>query len=222
MPEPEMTNADEPPPRRTAFEWSLAALRPADSGAERPSFLFKAGQASRERAVRFWRWVAVGSLALLAGVTAGGFALVMHLRHRAEVAEARAGSPLPAPASRDRQEAGGIEAPHHVEGEKQEDRTPPSDSVGAPLVGARFEGHPQGVPLQASPAEVAAARRTRRDILTAGLGVIPDATPAPPPTELERKLNTPPTVLTIPRVTPKKPAPIVPEEDPSPDPDIRR
>jgi hypothetical protein len=66
------------------------------------------------------------------------------------------------------------------------------------------------------PVDVAEYLRVRHEVLTAGLGLIPDHRPrsAPPvsPDELERSLNLPPGVLTAPYlVRPSRPKPESPE-----------
>jgi hypothetical protein len=82
-----MNQPDLPNRRRSPFEWSLAALRPIDGGAERPSFMYKAGQASRDSAVHFWRFMAVTGLVLSVGVGIWAFQFVQEADLRAVLAE---------------------------------------------------------------------------------------------------------------------------------------
>jgi hypothetical protein len=207
---PEMTPVDPPPPRRTAFEWSLAALRPADGGVGRPSFMFEAGRASRERAVRFWRWAAVGMTVALVGTVVGLGWLLNDAQRQLAVAETRTRGQ----GTGDRgQEAKVPEVPRRS-GEPMEPR--PEGS------GSAEESHPLppvAVPVveRVDPREIAAALRLRRDILTAGLGLIPDGKPvapvAPPSSgEWDRHWGLPSGVLTTPPTTPRKPAPITPDD----------
>ena len=231
MPDAEMT-PDPPPPRsaerRTPFEWSLAALRPADSGAERPSFMFKAGQASRDTEVRFWRWAAVGcGLLLAAGAGAGGW-LIADATRRAEVAEARAAANSPHPAEK-RDEGAPWSSTSPLVGEVGETESsrvggqvhnpPPADSSGVDDLPHKGGGV-QNVasPPAPTPRDIAAALQLRRDILVAGLGVIPDGKPPIPtapssPGEWDRHWATPSGVLTTPKISPKKPTPIADPDD---------
>lgn len=227
--DPEMTPVDPPPPRRTAFEWSLAALRPADGGVGRPSFMFQAGQASRERAVRAWRGVAAGLTVALAGTAAVAVGLVTEARQRAEAAEARARPPQPLSpwggAGGDGASSGtGSGSGSASESESASDSEKVANEAGR-VKSPGEDPTPQPPPRSgegektASPRDVAAALRLRRDILTAGLGLIPDARPAIPDTpspsgEWDRHWGLPSGVLTTPKIEPRKPAPIIPDDDP--------
>jgi len=64
------------PPRRTPFEWSLKALDPQPSQANRPSFMYKAGRASRDREVRFWQVAAIFAAASSVGLSIALFVFV--------------------------------------------------------------------------------------------------------------------------------------------------
>ena len=217
MPDPEMNAPDQPPPRRTPFEWSLAALRPLESDAERPSFMFKAGQASRDGVVRFWKWVAVGCVVVLAGTVGGGLFLLADARERAEVAAARAATP----ASRDREGAGETEKtltpqpPLPLVGEGEKNSRPSPSPLTSPE-GARGRGAGgEGVPSSPTPQEIAAALRTRRDILVAGLGLVPDGKPGPFTPDAgssPRGWGLTTGVLTAPKITPKPPVKPEPED----------
>jgi hypothetical protein len=222
MPDAEMT-PDLPPPRRTPFEWSLAALRPADSGAERPSFMFKAGQASRDTEVRFWRWAAVGcGLLLAAGAGASGW-LIADATRRAELADARASraeNPTPQPPPRSGEgESETLSGSDRVASEASRVRSSIDDPTPQP---PPRSGQGEKIP---SPRDIAAALQLRRDILVAGLGVIPDGKPAGAPApsstgEWDRHWGLPSGVLTTPKITPKKPTPIAdPDDDVPPIPD---
>ena len=216
MLESEMTSPDMPPPRRSPFEWSLAALRPADSDAERPSFMFKAGQASRDGTVRFWRVIAVGCLAALTGCAGMAFWMVTEAREQLALAEAKVAS-LP----RGDQEKNPSPQPPLPKGEGENctssgefDSSPPPSP--ASTVSKRpWESGPGGEGFSTTPREIAAALRLRRDILTAGLGMIPDGKPGPfqqvPESVEPSGWPTPGTVFATPPVTPKKP--ITPPED---------
>lgn len=74
MPDRPLTPPNPPPRRRSPFEWSLAGLRPADADIARPSFMYKAGQASRDRQVRFWQFVSavLGVVIVVGGIAAYG------------------------------------------------------------------------------------------------------------------------------------------------------
>lgn len=164
---PEMTSSDPPSDRRTSFEWSLGGLRPADAGVGRPSFMYKAGQASREKAVRLWRWTAAGLVVLLvvSGVASVGMVTAERQRAEALVAEARA------------HQAAALQpivtAPHSlpvpVPVEPPDDRPP---RTATPLAVATPSDDP-------TPTEIAAALERRRNILVGGLGLIPDRPPSP-------------------------------------------
>lgn len=192
MPEPPLTPPDPAPDRRSPFEWSLAALRPADADVARPSFMYKAGQASRQKAVWLWQCVA-GVLAIL--LVTGAIATVGLVQgERQQVAAALAEET----ATRARNQPARI-APEQTSTEHY----PPA---ARPTVPTR-----PVTPLeQPAPAEIAAALERRRNILVGGLGLIPDApTYAPEP----RGVPSYPGVLAAPRV--EKKAPPV-EVDPDP------
>lgn len=189
------TPPDPPPDRRTPFEWSLAALRPADADVARPSFMFKAGQASREKSVRFWQCVTAGlAVLLLVGVVAA-FGMVTAEQQRAEaiVAEVRAAynaQPAPTPA------------------------TSSIETVVTTPTGPIPRPKPAVIAQIPAPTEVAAALDRRRNILVGGLGLIPDAPPVLSP---DSPHSTPvyPGVLAAPRVE-KKPPVETESDDPPP------
>jgi hypothetical protein len=217
MPESEMTPSDMPPPRRSPFEWSLAALRPADSDAGRPSFMFKAGQASRERVVRFWRVLALGCLGALIGGGAMAFWTVVEAEHRAAVAEARAANSLLEGKAAIGGNRNGTADPVPVEPVSGDGQPVVSHDTPAPV--PHEEPVERGFATQPppSPQAIAAALQLRRDILTAGLGMIPDGKPGPfgVPERVEppRAWPTPSTVFATPPAAPKKPITPIDVED---------
>lgn len=195
-----MTNPPDPPPdRRTPFEWSLAALRPADADVARPSFMFKAGQASREKAVLFWRWVAAGLAVLLVVGAVAAFGMVAAEQQRANaiVAEVRAA---------------------HAAAQTTQAIPAPVNTSAEPIVTAPPRPIPRPAPATVAappaPAEVAAALGRRRNILVGGLGLIPDA---PPTVSPDSPSGTPtyPNVLAAPPVDKKAP-PGTESDDPPP------
>lgn len=193
------TPPDPPPDRRTPFEWSLAALRPADADVARPSFMFKAGQASREKAVRFWRWVAAGLAVLLVVGAVAAFGMVSAEQQRANaiVAEVRAA---------------------HAAVQVTQPPTTPTTISAEPIVAVPPRPIPRSTPADVAaspaPAQVAAALDRRRNILVGGLGLIPDAPPVLSP---DSPSGTPtyPNVLAAPPVD-KKALPGTESDDPPP------
>jgi hypothetical protein len=165
MPDRPLTPPDPPPDRRSPFEWALAGMRPADADVGRPSFMYNAGQASREKAVRLWRWVAAGLVVLLVvgGVAAVGMVTAERQRAEALVAEARAAHHAAISQPK-------VVAPHpptSLPVEPADDRPP---RTATPLAVANPTDEP-------TPAEIAAALERRRNILVGGLGLIPDHRP---------------------------------------------
>lgn len=198
MPDRPLTPPDPPPDRRSPFEWALAGLRPADADVGRPSFMYKAGQASRDRQVRLWRWVAVGLVVLLVvgGVAATGMVAAERQRAEALVAEARA---------------------HQAAAAQPKVITPNTPSPALPVEPSDDCPPRTATPLAAvtptdnpTPAEIAAALERRRNILVGGLGLIPDHRP-PSPVSPEWSQPFTAGVLAVPPVKPK-PA----DEPPSP------
>ncbi len=196
MPDPNMNTPPDPPPdRRSPFEWSLAALRPADADVARPSFMFNAGQASRQKAVWFWRCVAGGLGVAMAAGGLAGFGLVQAEQQRAAatVAELTA-------AHAPRSTITTVPTP---------DLTDPSPAVVTQPVAPRHTPAAEEAP----PSEIAAALDRRRNILVGGLGLIPDAPPVLSP-EVPKTTPTYPGVFAAPRVEKRLP----PDPDPEPDP----
>ena len=129
-----------------SFEIDLAALRPAPARANQASFYFRAGQASRDRAVRTWQCLGGTALALMLAVVGLSFWRI------SEVEAERLSHPvivrLPA-------------------------EPPPAPAPGPILVeeDTRPYAPPMAPPIEASDptaAEVAATLELRRNILTAG------------------------------------------------------
>lgn len=195
------TPPDPPPDRRTPFEWSLAALRPADADVARPSFMFKAGQASREKAVIFWRWVAAGLAVLLAVGAVAAFGMVTTEQQRADAIAAQ------------------VRAAHTAAPTTQPAPVPVSTST-EPIAVVPPRPTPRPAPLVVAqtpaPAQVAAALDRRRNILVGGLGLIPDA-PAVVSPDSPGGTPTYPGVLAAPRVEKKPPAEIDPDDPPPPE-----
>lgn len=195
-----------PPDRRSPFEWSLAALRPADGDVARPSFMYKAGQASREKAVLFWRWVAGGLAVLLltGGVASVGLVQAEQQRMAAALAEAQAARAQIQPGRA-----------------MEESPAPVAPEFDYPTTRPTVRTLPATPPDQPAPAEIAAALERRRNILVGGLGLIPDSPPVYSPEP--RGVPSYPGVLAAPRVE-KKPPPVEVDPDPNdppPPPDPR-
>lgn len=196
------TPPDPPPGRHSPFEWSLAGLRPTDPDVARPSFMFKAGQASREKAVRFWQCVTAGLGVLIVVGGVAVFGLVSAERQRAAVIVEQQ-----AALSAEQQARRATPAPVQVEIPTPSPSTDPQPTV---------ESRPS-VPRAATvvtndpgPVGIAAALERRRNILVGGLGLIPDTPPVFSPEP--RSAPTYPGVLAAPRVQ-KKP-PVVPDPEP--------
>ena len=77
-----------------SFEGDLAALRPVPAAGQ-ASFYFRAGQVSRDRAIRMWRCVAGATLALLLGTVGASFWRISDAEDRAsEVMAQRVSNPV--------------------------------------------------------------------------------------------------------------------------------
>lgn len=174
-------------------------LRPTDADVTRPSFMFKAGQASRDKVVRFWRCVAGGLVLVMVvgGVAAFGVVTAEHQQATAVVAELRAAQAQTHPP---RPTTSTVPTPE------------PADT---PIVVVTRPVHPRYTPTaeEAPPSEVAAALERRRNILVGGLGLIPDSPPPVFRPEVPKSVPTYPGVFAAPRVEKKPP----PATDPDPD-----
>lgn len=186
---------------------ALAKLRPAPAGVDPLRVTFLAGQATAAARAAFWRRLFLAQTVVL--VVVGGLAVVQSTWMFAWVGEvqrlegmtplpaqrtARPGEPEPAPMPRP------VPDPYPVEPEL----------------------FAQPVPVPATDVdELAEYLRVRREVLTAGLGLLPEskARPLPPvsPAELERSLQLPRGVLTAPYqfATPPRPR-AAPVPDPEP------
>lgn len=169
---------------------ALAKLRPAPAGVDARNLLFLAGQAARERAVAFWRRAFLAQLVLL--VALGGWAAL----HFSQSGAAEQQTPTVR------------ERIVYVDRRTGERVSPPEEAP--PPRPAPAEYSPPPELAQQPPSDLGEYLRVRREVLTAGLGLLPD-TQRPPaasasPAELERLLNLPPGVLTAPyRVPPPRP-----------------
>jgi hypothetical protein len=176
---------------------ALAKLRPAPAGVDARNLLFLAGQAARERAVTFWRRAFLAQLVLL--IALGGWA-ALHFSQSGAVEQQT-------PTVRER-----IVYVDRRTGERvsQPEEAPPPRP-------APTEYSPPPELARQPPSDLGEYLRVRREVLTAGLGLLPD-TQRPPaasasPAELERSLNLPPGVLTAPyRVPPPRPKAESPDE----------
>jgi len=154
---------------------ALAKLRPAPAAAEKPAFLFRAGQASRDGVVRRWKAAALLAGVALVGSWAYGFVRYSELHDRAATAEAHAqeltallaGPPAPPPS-----------AP-----------TPAPPVFAVPAAAPTPEPMPYYEP-DPTPEELAAALRQWNEILTAGLTLLPAARPPdrPAPNDIRHLL----------------------------------
>jgi hypothetical protein len=199
MSDTEMNTPPDPPPgRRSAFEWSLAALRPADADVARPSFMFKAGQESRNKVVRFWRCVAGGLVVVLATGAVATFGILQNSEQRVMAVRAEMQArPVP------------VIAPT-VPTLPTTPATEPAPSENASVsVRAVTRATPRADDTPAG--EIAAALERRRNILVGGLGLIPDAPP-----ELPKAAPTYPGVFAAPRVQKKPTPPTEPETEDRP------
>lgn len=175
---------------------ALARLQPMPAGVDGQKLLFLAGQAARDRSVHLWQRLFLGQCVVLVAV---GCAAVLHFA-RLDATE---------PASRDANQpdvrpkapsAPPRELPAPPPGESPEEPSPPS---APPAVFTKAD---------APPDDLAEYLRMRREVLTAGLGLLRDTKPQPAapvsPAELEKSLYLPPGVLTAPY---RAPDPKMPE-----------
>jgi hypothetical protein len=169
---------------------ALAKLRPAPTGMDTNRLLFEAGQVARDRDVTFWRRVSLAQFALMATVGCVAAVLLVKL----------ASTPPQ------------IQVVHFTVQPPPEE-IPPPRTAPEPPVYAPGNGFVGKAP---DPDTLAEYLRVRHEVLTAGLGLLPDYKPRPAdpvnPDELERSLNLPPGVLAIPQWQTRKPRP-----EPEPD-----
>lgn len=165
---------------------ALAKLRPAPAGVDADRLLFEAGRVARDRDVAFWRRVSLAQFALMA--TFGCVAVVLLVKL----------ATTPPQVQIVRVE---VEVP-----QKPEEAPPPRTAPQTPPAYPPAGGFAADAP---DPAALAEYLRIRHDVLTAGLGLLPDHRPRPTPPvsadELERSLNLPRGVLAVPQWQPRKP-----------------
>ncbi len=136
-----------------SFEIDLAALRPAPARVNQASFYFRAGQASRDRAVRTWQGLGGAALALMLAAVGLSYWRIADAEVRVAEAEARR-----------TQNPVVVQAPVEV----------PAVPIPSPILieeDSRPYAPPMAPPIEASDpttAEVAATLELRRNILTAG------------------------------------------------------
>lgn len=164
---------------------ALARLRPAPAAAEKPAFLFRAGQASRDAVARRWQVVAAVAAVALVGSWVYGAIRFSELQRRAATAEAKLQEVAAAPVS---------------------PVTPPAPAVprAFPVPDAPSMPVPPSYESDPTPEELADALRQRNEILTAGLTLLPKAVP---PTGNDRREPLPGGVFATPRLEPTKPHP---------------
>lgn len=152
-----------PPPAPDPLAVALSKLDPAPHGFDWNALMFAAGRESKARALLFWR-VATGVCALVAC----GLAVALVLRPAAVVVErpvyVERISPAPVPAPVAPAPEAPMPRPLPAPGR------PPEPSVPEPAAQWSFDP---------PPAQGAAARwfHLRNDVLTVGLGVLPDTGP---------------------------------------------
>ena len=135
-----------------SFEGSLAALRPTPAGVGQASFYYRAGQVSRERAVRTWRLVGSAAVALTLATVVFSAWRIHDAETRLAVADAR---PIPTASA----------AP----AEPALPPLPPSPSADEDLRPFSAPMVPPDAEDEMTPSEVAGTLELRRNILTAGV-----------------------------------------------------
>ena len=136
-----------------SFERDLAALHPAPASANQASFYFRAGQASRDRAVRTWQCIGGAALALMVAAVGLSFWRIADPEARvAETDAVRIPNPVIVPAPADLPSA-----PQPSPSFADEDTRP----YAPPMTPRAIESDPTA-------AELAATLELRRNILTAG------------------------------------------------------
>jgi hypothetical protein len=136
-----------------SFESDLAELRPTPASADRASFYFRAGQASRDRSVHTWQGVASAALVVLFAAAGVGYWRIADAEARVAEAEARrTQNPIV------------VQVPAEV----------PQTPAPSPIL-IEEDSRPYAPPMAPHPdaddpsaAEVAATLELRRNILTAG------------------------------------------------------
>ena len=166
---------------------ALAKLRPAPPGMDTNRLLFEAGQVARDREVAFWRWASIAQFALMATFGCVAAVVLVKLANTPPLVQVIE-----------------LEVPPKPEPAPPPRIAPEPDPAYAPAGGF--------VHTTPDPDALAEYLRIRQDVLTAGLGLLPDHKPRPTPApvntdELERSLNLPPGVLAVPQWRRPKPAP---------------
>jgi hypothetical protein len=161
---------------------ALAALRPAHPGLDERVLLYRAGQAAAGRELSMWRWVVALQFGLLLLVGGGAAVLFARLDALDRMTPAPVAQPAP----------GRVPDPRPPGPEA----APPPPPAPSPTPAAEFAG--PGVVVD----ELADYLRQRREVMTAGLGVLPDTGPRPANrtgvAEVEMSLGLPPGVLAAP------------------------
>lgn len=160
---------------------ALAKLRPVPAGVDTNRLLFEAGQVARDRELAFWRWVSIAQFALMATFACVAAVVLVKL----------------------------ASTPPQVQVVQVE--VPPKPEPAPPRPAPDPAYAPAGGFVHAAPDPDALAEylRVRHDVLAAGLGLLPDHKPRPTDPvsadELERSLNLPSGVFTVPQWQPRKP-----------------
>ncbi|HET6574891.1 MAG TPA: hypothetical protein VFG68_14895 [Fimbriiglobus sp.] len=164
---------------------ALAALRPGPAGVDTTRLLFEAGRVARDRELAFWRWVSIAQFALMATFGCVAAVVLVKLANTPPLVQVV-----------------------YVEVPPKPEPAPPPRPAPDPDPGyAPASGFASAAP---DPDALAEYLRVRQDVLTAGLGLLPDHQPRPTTApasadELERSLNLPPGVLAVPQWQPRKP-----------------
>lgn len=195
-----MTHENDPLCDADPLTRALAKLRPAPARVDARNLLFLAGQAARDRTVTFWRRAFLTQVGLLVLV---GCVAVLHFV-QLDAIEQQA-----PPTVRDRIVYVDRRTGERISKPEQAPPPRPAPSDCSPL--------PELAHQTPSAVDLGEYLRVRREVLTAGLGLLPDAERAPvattSPAELERSLDLPPGVLTAPyRVSPPRPKTESPDE----------
>jgi hypothetical protein len=175
----------------------LAKLRPAPAGVDVNRLLFEAGRVARDRDVTFWRRASLAQLVLLVAFGCAATVFLVKLDNTPPQVVERVRFEAPAPP-------------------EPEEAPPPRTAPDAP------RAYPPGgevvVRPGSDPDALAEYLRIRREVLTAGLGLLPDAKPRPAAPvstdDLEKSLGLPPKALGVPQWQPRKSAP---KTEPMPD-----
>jgi hypothetical protein len=188
-----MTHENDPLCDADPLARALAKLRPAPARVDARNLLFLAGQAARDRTVTFWRRAFMAQMVVLVVV---GCLAVLHFVQLDAIEQQAPPTVRERIVYVDRRTGERISKPE----EAPPPRPASSDYAPAPELAHQTP----------NAADLGEYLRVRREVLTAGLGLLPDTIRAPAapasPAELERSLNLPPGVLTAPyRVPPPKP-----------------